>query len=113
MDWQDRPLSERCKPLAHPYWFPVALASCLIVGIVISYIPQHFKILQRKSSLGLSPWWVLLGGLSSVAAIGNILTLPKSRADMACCSELSAGACAAAFLGVAQIGCQWLCFMFM
>jgi uncharacterized protein with PQ loop repeat len=105
------PLSDHCIPLDHPHWFPVTLASGLVVGILVSYLPQHYKIFTRRTSEGISPWWVLLGGLSSIAAIGNILTLPTSRADMACCDELSGGACAAALLGVAQIGVQWTCFM--
>lgn len=106
-------LSQHCIPLEHPHWFPVTLAACLVGGILFSYLPQHFKILARKSSEGLSPWWVLLGGLSSIAAIGNIVTLPTSRADMACCKELEGPQCAAALLGLAQIGVQWMCFMIM
>lgn len=106
-------LSQHCLPLEHPNWFAVTLAAFLVIGIVASYLPQHYKILSNKSSAGISPWWVLLGGLSSIAAIANILTLPTSRADMACCKELSGGACAAALLGVAQIGLQWTCFMIM
>lgn len=107
------PSSSRCEQLAHPHWFPLTLAAVLVVGILFSYLPQHYKIFERRSSEGLSPWWVLLGGLSSIAAIANILTLPASRSDMACCKELSGGACAAALLGVAQIGVQWTCFMFI
>ena len=102
-----------CARLAHPNPYTVGLASIILVGILISYLPQHIKIIQRRSSEGLSPWWVLLGGLSSIAAIGNILTLPASRADVACCKQISGGECAAALLGIAQIGLQWGCFMFM
>ncbi|KAI5362642.1 hypothetical protein Slin15195_G100180 [Septoria linicola] len=104
-------LSQHCVPLQHPSWFPVTLAAVLVVGILISYLPQHFKIISRKSSEGISPWWVLLGGLSSIAAIGNIVTLPTSRADMLCCREIGEGPCAAALLGVMQIAVQFSCFM--
>lgn len=106
-------LSEHCRPLAEPGIFTTGLAAFLVVGILVSYLPQHWKIIERRSSEGLSPWWVLLGGLSSIAAIGNILTIPTSRADMACCTELNEGQCLAALLGVLQIGVQWTCFMFM
>nr|OQO23139.1 hypothetical protein B0A51_10097 [Rachicladosporium sp. CCFEE 5018] len=106
-------LADHCSKLANPNVFAVGLAGFLVLGILVSYIPQHAKIITRRSSEGLSPWWVLLGGLSSIAAIGNILTLPSSRDDIHCCKELSGGACAAALLGVAQIGCQWACFMFV
>lgn len=106
-------LSDHCAALASPNPSTVSLAAFLVLGILVSYFPQHAKIIQRRSSEGLSPWWVLLGGLSSIAAIGNIMTLPASREDIACCKELRGGECAAALLGVAQIGCQWTCFMFM
>jgi hypothetical protein len=104
---------DECAHLEHPNPFTVTLASFILVGILISYLPQHIKIITHRSSEGLSPWWVLLGGLSSVAAIGNILVLPASRRDIACCKEIGAGECAAGLLGVAQIGLQWGCFMFM
>ncbi|KAK5165207.1 uncharacterized protein LTR77_009305 [Saxophila tyrrhenica] len=105
--------SDQCAHLQHPNPATVTLASIILVGILISYLPQHIKIISRHSSEGLSPWWVLLGGLSSIAAIGNILVLPASREDVKCCKEVTGGECAAALLGVAQIGLQWGCFMFM
>jgi hypothetical protein len=89
------------------------LNSQLVLGILVSYIPQHVKIIRHASSAGLSPWWVLLGTISSISALGNILVLPTSQHDMACCSEISASACGAALLGVVQIGVQWMCFMIM
>ncbi|TKA83654.1 hypothetical protein B0A55_00443 [Friedmanniomyces simplex] len=105
--------TSHCQHLAHPSPFTTALAAVLLLGILVSYLPQHLKILSCRSSEGLSPWWVLLGALSSVAALGNILTLPASREDVGCCKEIGRGECAAALLGVGQIGCQWACFMFI
>lgn len=105
--------SEHCRKLESPDPFAVILAAFLVAGIIVSYLPQHVKIASRRSSEGLSPWWVLLGGLSSIAAIGNILVLPESRKDAACCKVVSGKACAAALLGIAQIGVQWASFMFM
>ncbi|KAK3677975.1 hypothetical protein LTR78_002070 [Recurvomyces mirabilis] len=106
-------ISEHCRPLEHPDAATVTLAAVILAGILVSYIPQHAKIILNHTSEGLSPWWVLLGGLSSIAALGNILTLPASRADIKCCREVNGGACAAALLGVGQIGLQWSCFMFI
>lgn len=87
--------------------------SCLVLGILGSYIPQHAKIISNRTSAGLSPWWVLLGTLSSITAIANIVVLPTSQHDIACCREISGAACGAALLGVVQIGVQWTCFMAM
>jgi len=109
----DPSTTSHCEHLTHPSPLTTGLAAVLLVGILVSYLPQHLKILSRRSSEGLSPWWVLLGALSSIAALGNILTLPASRQDIGCCQELGKGECAAALLGVGQIGCQWTCFMFM
>ena len=105
--------SPECSHLLSPNPYTTALAAVILVGILISYLPQHLKIISNRSSAGLSPWWVLLGGLSSIAALGNILVLPRSRQDMRCCAEISGGECAASLLGVAQLGLQWGCFMFM
>jgi hypothetical protein len=57
--------------------------------------------------------FVLLGTVSGTASIANIITLPESRQDMACCREIGRFPCAAALLGIAQIGVQWACFFFM
>ncbi|KAI4721604.1 glycoside hydrolase family 3 protein [Aureobasidium sp. EXF-10727] len=100
-----------CEHLASPNGWVLALSVQLVLGILISYIPQHVKIVRHGTSAGLSPWWVLLGTISSIAALANILVLPTSQHDMACCREISGAACGAALLGVVQIGVQWACFM--
>ncbi|KAG9664031.1 hypothetical protein KCU64_g949, partial [Aureobasidium melanogenum] len=100
-----------CEHLASPNGWVLALSVQLVLGILISYIPQHVKIIRHGTSAGLSPWWVLLGTVSSIAALANILVLPTSQHDMACCREISGKACGAALLGVVQIGVQWICFM--
>jgi len=82
-----------------------------VVGILISYLPQHAKIVSNGTSAGLSPWWVMLGTLSSIAGITNIIVLPTSQHDMRCCKEISAAECGAGLLGVVQVGVQWTCFM--
>ncbi|KAI0996014.1 hypothetical protein K3495_g12167 [Podosphaera aphanis] len=82
----------------------------IIVGILVSYLPQHFKIITRRTSEGISPFFVLLGTTSGTFALANILTLPASRADIACCSSVGAIECAAGLLGIVQVAAQWLCF---
>lgn len=88
-------------------------ASFILVGILVSYLPQHYRIVARRSSEGISPYFVLLGTTSGTFAFANILTLPESRADLACCSEISAFGCFSGILGAAQIGVQWSCFTVM
>ena len=83
------------------------------MGIVVSYVPQHVSIVVRRSSAGISPYFVLLGTLSVDFALAYILVLPTSRADMACCRTNSGFACFAALLGVLQIAAQFGCFWLM
>lgn len=85
----------------------------ILLGILISYLPQHHRIISRRSSQGISPYFVLLGTTSGTCAFANVLTLPTSQADLACCSELSGFECFAGLLGIAQVGIQWSCFAVM
>ncbi|KAK8191496.1 uncharacterized protein BKA78DRAFT_314408 [Phyllosticta capitalensis] len=103
-------ISDECKPLAHPNLGNFGLSIFILLGILVSYLPQHAKIILRRSSEGLSPWFVLLGTTSGTSAIANILVLPKSRSDIGCCDEIGGFPCAAALLGIAQVGVQWSCF---
>ncbi|KAF2838807.1 PQ loop repeat protein-like protein, partial [Patellaria atrata CBS 101060] len=100
----------RCTELAHPDKFNFGLSLFILVGILVSYLPQHLRIIFRRSSEGLSPLFVLLGTVSGTCAIFNIVSLPTSQADVACCKEISGLACTASILGIAQVGVQWFCF---
>ncbi|RMD45085.1 hypothetical protein DV735_g175, partial [Chaetothyriales sp. CBS 134920] len=102
--------SEHCLALSHVSYTNLAVSLLLFVGILVSYLPQHIRIVARRSSFGISPYFVLLGVTSGTCAFANILVLPTSRADMACCREISGFACFAGLLGVAQVGMQWSCF---
>ena len=96
--------------------FKVACAvtvSSLVVGILFSYLPQHYRIISRRTSQGISPYFILLGTISGTCAFANILVLPASRADVACCGQVSTFECFAGMLGIAQVGVQWSCFFAM
>lgn len=80
---------------------------------MISYLPQHYRIISRGTSEGISPYFVLLGTTSATAGFANILTLPQSIQDAGCCKELETFQCVAGVLGIVQLGVQWLCFAFM
>lgn len=103
----------RCDELAHPNIPTFSLALFIVVGILVSYLPQHLRIISRRSSEGLSPYFVLLGTTSGTFALVNILTLPRSQEDIACCGEISRFACVAGLLGIAQVAVQWGCFGLM
>ena len=85
----------------------------ILIGLVLSYIPQHWRIIRRKSSEGISPYFVLLGTTSASSALANIFALPGSRKDIACCYVNDPFPCSAAMLGIGQITMQWICFFIM
>lgn len=104
------PSSPNCRELASPGIFQPILSVLIIVGILVSYLPQHIRIISRRSSFGISPYFVLLGVTSGTSAFTNILVFPKTSQDIGCCHEISGVACFASLLGVFQMGMQWLCF---
>ncbi|KIO02541.1 hypothetical protein M404DRAFT_1002150 [Pisolithus tinctorius Marx 270] len=89
-------------------WAANALTVVLMFGLFASYIPQHFRIIRAGTSIGFSPWFLLLGSTSSAAAMLNIITMqgPVLR----CCLEVSFGKCVEITSGVLQVGSQWFLF---
>ncbi|KAJ2159016.1 hypothetical protein GGF46_003349 [Coemansia sp. RSA 552] len=51
------------------------LTALLCIGTFLSYLPQHLKILSRRSSDGLSPYFILLGTVGAGSNITNIILL--------------------------------------
>ena len=49
------PLSAHCRPLPHPHPPEFLLSLGLVLGILLSYLPQHAKIIRCATSEGLSP----------------------------------------------------------
>ncbi|KAI1428251.1 ATP synthase F0 [Xylaria sp. FL1777] len=103
-------MEDRCQLLREGGFTNFFISILILLGILLSYVTQHYRIISRGSSEGISPYFVLLGVTSANAQFGNILTLPESRADVACCKEVSPFECTAGLLGIAQIGTQWACF---
>ncbi|KAJ5736255.1 uncharacterized protein N7483_001380 [Penicillium malachiteum] len=103
-------LSPICRELASPGVFQTVLSVLIIFGIFVSYLPQHIRIITRRSSFGISPYFILLGFTSGTSAFANILVFPKTAQDVACCHEIRGIACFAGLLGVFQMSMQWLSF---
>lgn len=103
----------QCRALNYVDYTNFAISLVLLVGILLSYFPQHYRIIARGTSFGLSPYFVLLGTTSATSAFANIIVLPPSRVAIECCRVISPFACTAGLLGVAQITVQWICFSIM
>jgi hypothetical protein len=87
--------------------------SIILIGMLISYLPQHVRIIHRRTCEGISPYYILLGTTSATAGFANIVLLPTSRQDISCCSQLEPFHCITGLLGIAQLGAQWICVSFM
>ena len=91
-----------CKVYQQPDVFTFCLGFLLAIGIFVSYVPQHIKVIKRRSSEGLSPAFLLLGSLSAFSALVNIfiVTVPARRC---CVTQLSSYQCANSLVGFVQI----------
>ncbi|KFY32221.1 hypothetical protein V493_00391 [Pseudogymnoascus sp. VKM F-4281 (FW-2241)] len=103
-------IASGCAKLQAPSYLNLSLSILILVGILVSYLPQHYRIIARGTSEGISPYFILLGTTSGTSAFASILVLPASRASVACCKSVSSFECFAGLLGIAQVGVQWFCF---
>jgi uncharacterized protein with PQ loop repeat len=91
--------------------FKFWLSFFVILGIVASYLPQHYKLLSEKSSEGLSAWYIFLGGISSFSSVANstLLNLKVFK----CCQKIPVGNCISGLMRFFLIFFQWSCFFFI
>ncbi|KAL8276875.1 hypothetical protein RQP46_010703 [Phenoliferia psychrophenolica] len=102
------PSLETCQAAFHHDRTTEVLSSLIVCGLIISYLPQHYRIIHNKSSEGFSPFFLLLGATSSACSLLNIVSLQWGQVE--CCHYLSAGECFESVLGIAQVFFQWFCF---
>ncbi|KAL0138523.1 hypothetical protein V8B55DRAFT_1515589 [Mucor lusitanicus] len=98
--------ARECVPLNDKSTLMISIFLC--VGLVISYLPQHYRIIVNKTSEGFSAWFLLLGVVSSTSSFLNIILLQWD--SIVCCKSLSTGACIEGLMGIVQIGLQWAMF---
>ncbi|KAF8125909.1 hypothetical protein K438DRAFT_984051 [Mycena galopus ATCC 62051] len=102
-------MDDTCTP--HHDWRTAALTLCLCIGLVLSYLPQHFRIIRQNTSEGLSPWFLLLGSTSSAAGFLNLVTVQHTQ--IRCCRVVSLAQCVESTAGIVQVGLQWAMFTFI
>ncbi|EJU01548.1 hypothetical protein DACRYDRAFT_22645 [Dacryopinax primogenitus] len=95
-----------CKPAHDP--FTLLLTCFLCFGIIISYIPQHWRIIAKQTSEGISPWYLLLGSTSAAAGMLNVVTLQWGV--VRCCSVWTVGQCLENTIGIVQVTILWAMF---
>jgi hypothetical protein len=93
-----------CAALENPSKLNFAISIVLAIGMVVSYAPQHVRVIRRKTSEGISPWFLLLGITSGICAVCNIYLLGGPIYN--CCGLISIGDCFASTLGMVQVTIQ-------
>ncbi|KAH3660667.1 hypothetical protein OGATHE_004999 [Ogataea polymorpha] len=96
---------ESCAIYQNPSGFGFLIGSLLALGIYVSYIPQHLKIVNRRTSEGLSPLFLLLGSTSGFSSLVNLL-LVSSPARKCCLTDLNKFQCIYSQLGLIQVAAQ-------
>lgn len=85
------------------------LSVLITFGIFISYLPQYRRIMQKKTSEGLSVNFLLLGSCSSIFTFTNIILI-SSRARYCCrVGALTFFNCINSQINLFQIGLQSTC----
>lgn len=91
-----------CAVFQHPTVLSLSVGVVMALGIFGSYVPQHIKVIRRKSSEGLSPTYLLLGSLSALSAFINIYIVTMDVRD--CCRlSLNFFQCSNSMIGFIQI----------
>ncbi|KAG0288215.1 hypothetical protein BGZ96_007981 [Linnemannia gamsii] len=86
----------------------LTLSILVLISIIVSYLPQYYRIFQKKSSDGLSLWFLILGSLSTTSSFFNIFVLQWGT--IRCCSIIGPGPCTESILGITQLGVQFIMF---
>ena len=100
-----------CVPFHSSGTANFVISVLLLLGTVGSYVPQWHRIIQRRSSEGLSAYFILLGSTSTTCGLLNIIILSQDVYD--CWSDLSRYEELSASLGIWQVGAQWAAFLLL
>ncbi|THV65346.1 hypothetical protein D6D28_09171 [Aureobasidium pullulans] len=103
MDIFSKITQDDCKKMSEPSTGQFAISCALLAWLLVSYIPQFARIIGRKSAEGLSTLYILLGSISGTCAVANIMVLPTSQTDIACCRHYTRFGCISRLLGIFQV----------
>ena len=80
----------------------------VVLGTIISNIPQQYRIARRWSAEGVSSYFLLTGLVSATCGFSNIVTL--SLDIFRCCQagRISYWECTSGIMGVVSYGTNWL-----
>ncbi|KAL5002333.1 hypothetical protein BDV10DRAFT_118900 [Aspergillus recurvatus] len=100
----------QCGHLVSPGVLNFGLSILIVLGILVSYLPQLIRIAALRSSFGISPYFVLLGTTSGTFALANMVSQQQTLQDAACCKDVSGLSCFSGLLGILQVAIQLVSF---
>lgn len=92
---------------SEPGVFDVSLGLFLCVGTLISFLPQHFSLLRRRSHLGISFLWLWINNFGNFCNTFSDVLDQWSKIE--CCSHLGPWQCTEVLLVFLQLGINWAC----
>ncbi|OLY80721.1 hypothetical protein AYI68_g5177, partial [Smittium mucronatum] len=100
-------VANNCNELPDSHTISVTIF--MIIGTYLSYTPQLYKIYNRRSSEGISSYFILLGSLGAISNIFNYLILHYWIID--CCSAITGTSCIIKLLGMILVFVQSIQFL--
>ena len=90
-------------------WNEVAFAYgvFLTLGSFLSFVPQHIKIIKKKSHVGLSFESSVVGVATCICNLANII-ISNYYKSFTCCKQVGTFNCVGNFLSVFQIFFLWI-----
>ena len=76
----------------------------VVVGTIISNIPQMYRIARRGSAEGVSSYFLMTGLLSSASSFANIIILSQDIFDCCRSGGISHWECTTGVMGVVNYG---------
>ncbi len=88
-------------------WNIIVIGILISLGIIITYLPQYYKMRRNQSVYGISMWMLFLGNVANYTNfIGALLSEWKY---IHCCSQVSSKSCNTVLSPLIQMAIPWLC----
>ncbi len=87
------------------------IGTLILLGIIVSFVPQYRKIYATKSSEGISSYFMFVATFSTFASFLNSMIFYRDVFKDCINNSINDKKCYSEILGFVQIGCLWLCLM--
>ena len=92
-----------------PEFIRLSIGIFIIAGLLVSYLPQFKLLLLKKSTQGLSKYFLLLGFLGTISSLENVILLQLKSIEN--CGRVTGFECISTTMGVIQVLTQTTCFI--